>query len=198
MRSTLLAALSLGAVLLTGCDDDGDVIVAPDRPRASVRFINAVPDTVVSDWRFIDQIVDSPYEVGFAFRAMTDYQGAAPGTRPFRVFPGTDNSSTQNALIAQDVTIAANTNYSFIHTGFSKVGQTPADQLLVVTETVPTVAATDVAVRAMHLGAGMPDVNIYVTHNTGTTVPTTSNASWLDVTYGETTPYVHITKVGST
>jgi hypothetical protein len=203
MRSTLLAALSLGAVLLTGCDDEGDVIVAPDRPRASVRFINAVPDTVISDWRFIDQLPDTPYELGFAFRTMTDYQGAAPGTRPFRIFPGTDNEATQNALIAQDVTLTANTNYTFIHTGFTKPNQTPADQLLVITETVPTVPATDVAVRAMHLGAGMPDVDIYVTRDTGSAVPTipagsVTATSFADVTYGETTLYKNITRVAST
>src|SRR5687768_15374697 len=139
MRFTLFAALGVSALVLAGCDEKGDAIVAPDRPRAAARFINAVPDTLVTDWRFVDQLELSPYEVGFTFRQMTDHQAAAPGSRPVKIFPGTNNMSTQNALIDQTVVFTANQSYTLIHTGFSRPGQTPADQLLVMQDAAPTV-----------------------------------------------------------
>src|SRR5688500_8482107 len=120
MRSTIFAAIGVGAMVLAGCDDKGDAISAPNRPFASVRFINAVPDTLVTDWRFIDQVEQSPYEVGFAFRAMTDYQGVGPGSRHFRIFPGTNDNTTQNFLIDQNIDFVANRSYTLIHTGRSR------------------------------------------------------------------------------
>src|SRR5687767_9197445 len=116
MRFTLFAALGVSALMLAGCDEEGDVVVAPDRPRAAIRFINAIPDTVVTDWRFVDQLELSPYEVGFTFRQMTDYQGVAPGSRPFKIFPGTNDLNTQNALIDQTLVFERDKSYTLIHT----------------------------------------------------------------------------------
>lgn len=195
MRLTLFAVLGAGAISLAGCDEKGGAILSPDRPLASVRFINAVPDTLVTDWRFIDQLEHSPYEVGFAFRSLTDYQGVAPGARVFRVFPGTNDLTTQNALIAETLTFLPDQSYTLIHTGFSRPGQNPADQLLVIQETAPTVAATDVAVRARHLGAGMGNVDIYVSRAGGTT-PLPTTPTFANLAYGAVTPYVTVAPVG--
>jgi hypothetical protein len=119
---------------------------------------------------------------------MTDYQGVAPGSRPFKIFPGTNNSTTQNALIDQTVVFTANQSYTLIHTGFSRPGQTPADQLLVMQDAPPTVGPTDIAVRAMHLGAGLGNIDVYVSHSGGTTaLPAT--ATFTNLAYGNVTSY---------
>src|SRR5687767_666882 len=191
MRSSWFTALAAGAVLVGGCKDDPAVIRTPETPRAVVRFINAVPDTLGTDWRFIDRLTGSPVELALGFRSVGPYQAAAPGARPLRVFPATTDLSTQNFFIDQAVTLEADKRYSLVHVGMSRTGQTPADQLLVVEDVQPTVSANKIAIRAWHLGTGIGNVDIYVSKAGGTTaLPATP--LWSNVAYLARTPYVEV------
>src|SRR5687768_6559754 len=120
---------------------------------------------------------------------MTDYQGVAPGSRPFKIFPGTNDLNTQNALIDQTLVFERDKSYTLIHTGFSRTGQTPAHQLLVMTDAPPTVAADEIAVRAMHLGAGLGPVDVYISHSGGST-PLPAAATFTNLSYPNVTSYV--------
>src|SRR5687767_15277527 len=115
MRSSWITALAAGAVLVGGCKDDPSTIVTPDTPRAVVRFINAVPDTLGTDWRFIDRLTGSPVELAMGFRTVGPYQAAAPGARPLRVFPATTDLSTANFFVDQAVMLDANKRYTLAH-----------------------------------------------------------------------------------
>jgi hypothetical protein len=55
MKSYKILSLGLAVFALAACsDDDGVVGPVQEGPKAFVRFINAVPDTGVVDFRFID------------------------------------------------------------------------------------------------------------------------------------------------
>ena len=205
MRSSRFTALVIGAVFVAGCSDDPDVVVTPDSPKAVVRFINAVPDTLGSDWRFIDQVTLSPVELGLGFRGIGPYQAAAPGARPLRVFPATSDLSTQNFFIDQTINLEANKRYTLAHIGMSREGQTPADQLIIVEDVLPaSIPDGQIAARAGHLGAGIGNVDIYVSKAGGSTALGTP--TWTNVAYGTVTPYqmftagpkTNVTGIGST
>ena len=192
MRSSWFTVLAAGAAgLVVGCKDDPSAVVTPDTPRAIVRFINAVPDTLGTDWRFIDRLTGSPVELALGFRGVGPYQAAAPGSRPLRVFPATTDLSTQNFFIDQAVTLDANKRYTLAHVGMSRAGQTPVDQLLVVEDIQPTVPTDKIAIRAWHLGTGIGNVDIYVSKAGGTT-PLPATAQWTNVAYLASTPFVMI------
>jgi hypothetical protein len=191
MRSSWFTVLATGVVVVAGCKDDPKAITAPDAPRAVVRFINAVPDTLGTDWRFIDRLTGSPVELALGFRSVGPYQAAAPGSRPLRVFPATTDLSTQNFFVDQAVTLDANKRYTLAHVGMSRPGQTPADQLIVMEDIVPDVPVDKVAIRAMHFGTGIGAVDIYVGPAGGTT-PLPATPLWTNVAYLATTPYVMV------
>jgi hypothetical protein len=190
MRSSWFTALAAGAVLVGGCKDDPTVIEMPDSPRAVVRFINAVPDTLGTDWRFIDRLTGSPVELALGFRSVGPYQAAAPGSRPLRVFPATTDLSTANFFVDQAVMLDANKRYTLAHVGMSRPNQTPADQLLVVEDIQPTVDANKVAIRAWHLGTGIGNVDIYTSKAGDTTALGTPR--WANVAYLASTPFAMV------
>src|SRR3712207_6599275 len=96
MKLLRFALLSAGAVALAGCESDNDPVVARDEPLAATRYVNAMPDTGGTTWRFVDQLVNSPVAIGLTFRDFTPYQATAIGARPLKVFTaGTDISQAQ-------------------------------------------------------------------------------------------------------
>jgi len=94
MKSTqaisALRAISVGAaaILATACYDDvTKPTVATNPPLAYTRFINAVNDTGPLDFRFVDQIDNSPIGLLVPFRGFTVYQATdATHARHMRVF----------------------------------------------------------------------------------------------------------------
>src|SRR5262245_33535093 len=112
MKRTRVVLLLAAPVLLTACDEDNGPFLAPQRPLAFTRFINAVPDTFATDWRFIDQLEYSPVGLLVAFRGFTPYQGTAPGARHIRVFtnPGgsfPDIKAVSQILVDTTITLTA-------------------------------------------------------------------------------------------
>jgi hypothetical protein len=160
---------------------------------ALTRFVNAVPDTGPTDWRFIDQLEFSPVMLGMRFRDFSPYQQTAPGQRHLRVFPtSTDINVTQQFFIDATITLEAGKYYTIIHQGFSRTGSTPSDDILVMEDLIPTVAAGNVAVRAVNLGVGLANQDVYATATTGAPLPATplfSNLAYLGASaYSNQTP----------
>jgi hypothetical protein len=171
MNSYKILALGLAVAALAACgDDDGVVGPVQEGPKALIRFINAVPDTGVVDFRFIDELENLPTFLGVPFRASSGvYQPVAPGTRPVRVFVNsTDPIAAQRLLIDTTITITAGARYTFVYAGRARGN---ADRLAVIEDdaTLPAPAA-NIAVRTIHAAVGTNAVDVYVA-NSGATDP---------------------------
>jgi len=188
MTSRRLAFAFIGALLgAAACDDGGeDVILAPKVPLAYTRFINAVPDTQPTDWRFIDQLENSPTAIGLAFRSTSPYQATAPGARKLRVFPADTNVNVvQQMLIDTTITLTAGTYYTLVHLGNARGN---ADRLLVIQDDIPNVQTTNIALRVIHLGTGLTNLDVFVS-DTASTLPLPASPQVANLAYAAVSPY---------
>jgi len=187
MTSRLFALACLGAVLVAACDDGGsDVSVAPKVPLAYTRFVNAVPDTQPTDWRFIDQLDNSPTSIGLAFRGFSPYQATAPGARKLRIFPADTNVAVvQQMLIDTTITLTAGTYYTLVHLGNARGN---ADRLLVIQDDIPNTQTTNIAVRAVHLGTGLTNLDVFLS-DTASSLPLPGSPQFANLAYAAGSPY---------
>ena len=187
MISRPIALALIGAILLAGCNDGGsDVILAPKVPLAYTRFVNAVPDTQPTDWRFIDQLENSPTAIGLQFRGFTPYQATAPGARKLRVFPADTNINVvQQMLIDTTITLQADTYYTLVHLGNARGN---ADRLLVIQDEIPNVQTTNIAVRAIHLGTGLSNLDIFLS-DTASSLPLPGSPQFSNLAYAVPSAY---------
>jgi hypothetical protein len=173
-RFTLLAVAALASI---GCQrDDGALEPTTIPPLAYVRYINALPDTLGATVRFIDQVEFTPQTwTGVPFRGMGlgNYQGAQAGSRQFRVFTYSPNSSNIPAnttvLAEQTFNFEAGKYYTVLHAGFARTGGNPANSIRILEDAVPT-PGTSIAVRAIHAAAGVGNVDVYLTATTTTAI----------------------------
>jgi hypothetical protein len=166
MKSYKILSLGLAVVALAACsDDDGVVGPVQEGPKALIRFVNAVPDTGVVDFRFIDKLENLPTFLGVPFRASSGvYQPVDPGTRPVRVFVNsTDPVAAQRMLIDSTITLAAGGRYTLIYAGRARGN---ADRLAVIEDdaTLPA-PGTSIAVRTIHAAVGTGAVDVYVANS---------------------------------
>ncbi len=191
MRVKQLGLALVGALAFTACAKDEGPFFAPEVPLAYTRFINAIPDTVSVDFRFIDFLEYSPYAIQLAFRGFTPYQATAPGSRHLRVFtdPGGSPSlgDVTRILADEQLTFEANKYYTIVVVGFSRAGQTPALRLQVYEDPIPD-AGSNVAFRVVHLGSGLQSVNVGITAAGTDAIPTPtfSNVAYLAATAYQT------------
>jgi hypothetical protein len=174
MRLTRLVASLVVAVAIAGCGKDN--VTNPSLPPlAGVRFINSVNDTSALDFRAIDQIQFSPVGNAIAYRGATEFQPTEAKARHFRVFVTSTNPAiTSHPIVDTTVTFAANTNYTMLLTGSAR----GTVQFAVITESGPTPAAGQIAVRTANNSAGAIDnylVDSVTTAVSGT--PTMANVA---------------------
>jgi len=176
-RFTLLAIAALASV---GCQtDDGSLKPTEIPPLAFVRYINALPDTLATTVRFVDQVEFTPQTfVAVPFRGLGggNYQGAQAGNRSFKVFTYQIVGGNLAPAATNTVELGAATHnfeagkyYTVIFSGFARAGGSPAKQIRIIEDPVPTPTA-DIAVRAMHAGAGIGNVDVYLTATTTTAI----------------------------
>lgn len=160
LRSSAACAALLLAVV--GCAKDA-TFQEPLPDYAAIHWVNAVPDTGQQDMRIVDitenaGLFDANYRGSNMF-----YQAIRSGTRTFRIF----NSST-NPVIAQQILLegtldlVAGQGYTLIHSGFARSGSTPTHAALLLLDAPPVPAAGQVAVRAVHAGAGLGNVDVFI------------------------------------
>ena len=176
-------------VSATSCGDP-EPIVAPNEPKAYIRFVHAMPDTLGVDFHAVDIVENSPY-IATVFREIKQagYTPVAPGTRHFREFlsnpsaplPGT----VSHVLVDTTMTLLVGAHYTMTHVGFARAGQTPAARFVVFQDERPTPPAGQIAVRVINLAAGMGNVDVYTSAvSTGAlpAAPTFANVAYLAAT----------------
>lgn len=206
-RFGLIAAAALVGAACQG--DDGSLKPTELPPLAFVRYINALPDTLATTVRFIDQVEFSPMTwAAVPFRGLGggNYQGTQAGSRTFRVFSYTSNASVAgNTAVLGELThnFEAGKYYTVLHSGFAR-GGSPSNALIVIQDDVPTPGA-QTAVRAIHAGSGIGNVDIYLTATTSTAISGAPAIAGLG--YGTASAYttkapgtfaVRVTAAGST
>lgn len=176
MRHIRMVLLACGtAALATACSKDAGPFTAPKESIAYVRYVNAVPDTSGMDWRPIDALVNSPETFGLTFRGFTPYRAMGSGARHIRLFTSSnDINITSVPVIDTTITFAANTYYTLAHVGFARAGQAPADQLVLIEDKIPDVAAGQVSVRVVNLALDVGSVDVFASASGGTTPLPTS------------------------
>ena len=193
MRLSQLALVAVAALTTVACQsDDGALAPTEIPPLAFVRYINALPDTLRTTVRFIDQVEFSPQTwAGVPFRGLGggNYQGAQAGNRTFKVFTfSSDASNAGNTAVLgeQSFNFEAGKYYTVLHSGFARAGGSPANQIRIIVDDVPT-PGTSIAVRALHAGAGIGNVDIYLTATA--TSPISGAPTIAGLAYGTASPY---------
>ncbi len=175
MISRRFILLCAGTMLLGACDEQGDVVVAPEVPLAVTRFVNAVPDTGATDWSYIDGLENSPREFGIPFRGASAYQAVAPGTRHLRVFPtDTIAALTSVPLADEQLALAADQKYTALLLGFARTGSTPAKNFKLIEDNPPD-PGSQVAIRVINAMSAAVDVRVYAAGGTLPAAPTWAN-----------------------
>jgi hypothetical protein len=167
IRYTLAAIVGLG--VLTGCDREVAGVDTVLQESATIRYVNAVPDTSLLDFRFVDGSIEgSPQYSGIGFRTFTPYQRVRPGLRQIKVFTNpnaylNDQSVAQQTHIDTTFTFEPNARYTIISFGNSRAGSSPRHRLVILRDEVPTsLSATQIGVRTIHAAAGAGNVDVYV------------------------------------
>lgn len=199
MKVSRLAFIAVAALSAIGCSrDDGALEPTTIPPLAFVRYINALPDTLSTTIRFIDQVEYSPQtfvNVPYRGLGLGNYQGTQAGTRQFRVFTyhvtGTSGgvaSVAGNTTILADVTqnFEAGKYYTVLFTGYTRTGSTPAANLQIIVDDVPT-PGTSIAVRAINAAAGLGSIDMYLTPRDTSTI--TGAPTFAGLAYGAASAY---------
>jgi hypothetical protein len=195
IRRPVLAAVVAAGVL--ACDNGFDPIPMETVPLAAVRFINAVPDTMALDYRFVDHLSNAGF-FDAAFRAnQAQYQPVEAGSHTFRAFlSSTDVTIAQQFVNETTFDFAEGGRYTVIHAGYLRSGQTPAATVTVATDDAPTPAAGRVALRALNLAGPLGAVDVFVGEDATADQPPSATATWTGVAFGTFTPYVELDTAG--
>lgn len=191
---TLIAAT--GAALV-GCDEGADTTPFDPVPLAAVRFVNAVPDTMAMDYRFVD-IVTNAGMFDATFRgSQAQYQPLEAGQHTFRVFLSSFDATVASTVVDETTFSFQNgAQYTVLHAGFLRSGSSPAAAVTIAEDDPPTPAAGKVALRVIHLGAGMNAVDVFVGTNSTSGETPAPAASWTSLAYGDYSPYVEFDTAG--
>ena len=188
-----IAVAVMATGLIAACSKDTGPTVNDLGPRARVRVINAVPDTGAMDYRFVDS-VEAPIELGLVFRAASGYQPYKAGARRLRAFAASQTPAIVFGapIIDQVVTLEADKYYTIIHVGLANTAGGAGDSVIVLTDSIPTLAALSggVAIRGVHAIPGVGAVNVFTTKRVADALPATP--AFANLTYGRTTGYIRI------
>jgi hypothetical protein len=156
--------LPVAAIALAACSGDSTSNLVTPEPRAAVRWINAVPDTMPMDYRFVD-IVTNANAASVAYRGTSgSYLALPPGSHRIRVFlagttaAGNGPGIVSTVVLDTTITFTVNHYYTILHEGYMKSGALPKHRLVIIDDVFPTPAAGNVAFRAINTSAAAIDV----------------------------------------
>jgi len=162
-------------------------------PLAAIRFINAVPDTMGFDYRFVDFLTNAGF-FDATFRAnLPLYQSIEAGSHTFKAFLNSTDVTIASTFVNETTFDYVEGNYyTVIHSGYMRSGSTPAATVTIVQDNAPTPAAGRVAVRALNLAGDLGGMDVFVgTTSTAGQTPAAA-ATWTNVAFGDATPYVEL------
>jgi hypothetical protein len=188
-----VAVALLATGLIAACSKDTGPTVNTLGPRARVRVINAIPDTIAMDYRFVDS-VEAPIELGLVFRAASGYQPFKVGTRKLRAFPASQNPDVVFGapILDQTITLKQDVYYTLIHVGLANTAGGTGDSIIVIEDTIPTLGTlgTGIAIRGIHAIPAVGGVDVFTTRTVAATLPATPAFS--NLVYGKTTGYIKL------
>lgn len=198
MRLLRFASLALAGAVIAGCSHDVTGNTTPIPELAYVRYVHAMPDTGEVDVKLVDAVENLNFAdptTGYTpYRTVSTFTGIVAGARHFRVF--TNMQSTDINVISQVIfdttlTLAPNTYYTILHTGFARTGVTPHQHFVVIQENPPAVTASQVAIRAILAAPGIGPVDIYTTKDTATATALPASPAYSGLTYGTPSAWVN-------
>jgi uncharacterized protein DUF4397 len=167
----LLATFSVVAV--AACSDDPVSKVVTPAPFSSIRWVNAVPDTVAMDYRIVD-FPSNASEPSLAFGASSgNWRNLPPGAHHIKVFftnttaAGTNTSVVSQVFVDTTLTFEEGKKYTILHYGFAKAGATPKQHLVLIEDVPPTPPAGFIALRAINAAPALGTIDVYA-------IPTTA------------------------
>ena len=190
-RIVFLAVAAMGAM---ACEDDGDVILAPQANNAYVRFVNGVNDTLNIDFHPVDKVENGFINV--AFRDLTQYRGFAAGQRVFRAFPNSEDAATTSTVLQEvPLSLEAGKYYTVLYAGQTRAGVAAAleDKIFVIAESdTASPAATAYKVRGLNADPSAT-VDFYKLASTSTD-PSSGTPFAAAVPYGTLTNYTQFNR----
>ncbi len=167
----LLSAASAMSIVAAACSSDTGPHINDLGPVAHVRYVNAIPDTNQTDFRFVDQVTGSPWFGQAYFRDISAYLPTAPGPRHIRVFAVDPNADANlegdinvvsQKFVDTTITFDADTYYTIVHVGYARTGATPAQHLVVIKEDrSAALTGAQIGVRAINAAPTIPSADVY-------------------------------------
>jgi hypothetical protein len=171
---------ALGCLAALGaCRGDATApVIAVQPPSAFVRFVDAVPDTGGMDWRFVDQVENTPTTFNLKFRGVfpgAGYQSLGAGSRHLTVFQAPidlSNPALSTPAIVSTVffdttfNFVAGQHYTIMAAGNIRAGSATPRKLVIFTDDFTDPGAS-VAVRTVNAGAAS-SIDIYGSATGGT------------------------------
>jgi len=195
MRIARSITLALAAMAAAACSREATVETPTIPPLAYVRYINAVPDTLNTTVRWIDELEFTPQtfiNVPFRSQGQGGYQGLKAGSRKFRVFTADVStfSTAGNTQILVDTTITfdAGKYYTLLHVGYARPGFSPRQRIQLIEDVRPTPTGGNIALRAIHSGLDLGSADIHATATTTTSL-VGSTPAFAGVSYGTVSSY---------
>ena len=166
MRLSRFVTLFVALAAITACGDD-EITDPGVPPLAGVRFVNALSDTGAVDVSMIDQVNWSFSNIeGYAFRAGSEHQPIAAGSRAIRVFPNSQNAAIASTILLDTtITFNANTNYTLLLTGSARAN---TEAFVLIEDNPPAAAANQIALRVFNVTPVAIDA--YATDTTTTAI----------------------------
>jgi hypothetical protein len=168
----MTVCLALGAMVLSGCNDDDDNPVAPGTPaNAALRVIHLSPEAPAVDV-FLNR-ASMPAVTNLAFQSGTDYLTVPPADYSVDV-SANGQSASQSVLSVPSVTLESDRSYTAV-----AFGTLASLRALALVDDASNLSAGNIRVRAVHTASAVGQVDIWNIPATGAPSPL-----YTDVDYG--------------
>jgi len=206
-----LGYLGFVAGVVSACALPDEIVNTTAIPTAGIRFINAVPDTGIMDFGFVDKVENSRHfqiafrntpvvapttSVGVPASTTVQFKAAEAGSRRYVVFmDGTTSAVASDSVIGATVTLTAGKNYTFLLWGCAN----PTQAARVAAGCVPMAMNFFEDAVAAPVGVGKTSIRIINAtfaaidasqYTDGAAAPTVPEATWTAIPAMTVGPYI--------